>query len=167
MEAQDGFFYQCFLTRKDAVPRLFFTDKDKESDQRLVDESFDESLGFHGRKRFILASSNGFLLCTTKRLEPLQYYVYNPATRQSPSLPKRTKSESRVAIGFSCKVTDPEKDLICFTVIRCEMKRFWPLWCSTQPMEIFYSKTGEWKMINLTNQLRKMMESSSGLVSKA
>lgn len=68
--------------------------------------SLDESVNFLDRRVYIVAS-----------------YVYNPATRQSLALINMTDP----CVGFICKVDDPNKDVISFTLVCLLFGSYGPL----------------------------------------
>ncbi|XP_059290475.1 F-box protein At5g49610-like [Lycium ferocissimum] len=134
-----GIFYQ---TDKHSQIGFFFESKESNNNHM---HDLDESVNFLNRKVYIVASSNGFLLCTKDRKKPRDYYVYNPATRQYSSLPKTLFCmEGDLAIGFICKVDDPNKDVISFTIVRYEIPHHWGELPFTVTIESFFSETNVW-----------------------
>ncbi|KAH0733333.1 hypothetical protein KY289_004521 [Solanum tuberosum] len=131
-----GFFYQARDTCERSKIQFFFSSEESSLD---IDGSFDQSVSFLGRSTYIVASSNGFLLCNRQRV----YYVYNPATRQSMALPKTQIGMNDPTIGFICKVDDPNRDVISFTIVR-----YWILQ-SNVTIESFSSETNAWIVDNL------------------
>ncbi|KAJ8572824.1 hypothetical protein K7X08_009335 [Anisodus acutangulus] len=131
-----GFFYQARDTCERSKIHFFFS---SEESSLAIDGSLDESVNLLGRTAYIVASSNGFLLCNKQRV----YYVYNPATRQHLALPKTQISMNDPTVGFICNVDDPDKDVISFTVIR-----YWNLQ-SKVTIESFSSETNVWTVSNL------------------
>ncbi|KAK4369827.1 hypothetical protein RND71_009302 [Anisodus tanguticus] len=130
-----GIFYQ---KRKHSQIRFFF-----ESNNHNID--LDDSVNVLNRGVYIVASSNGFLLCTKHRKEPRVYCVHNPATRQYSSLPKtKICMEGDIAVGFICKVDNPNKDVILFTIVRYEIPRRWDELQLTVTIESFSSETNVW-----------------------
>ncbi|OIT07588.1 PREDICTED: F-box protein At5g03970-like [Nicotiana attenuata] len=133
-----GFFYQSWETPKRSQIRFFFSSNEVNN---IDGSSLDESVNSLGRKRvYIVASSNGFLLCND--LTGV-YYVYNPATRQSLALPKTQIDMTDPFVGFICKVDDPNKDVISFTIVRYVMPLVWEF-LSTITIETFSSETNVW-----------------------
>ncbi|XP_059311209.1 F-box protein At2g40925-like [Lycium ferocissimum] len=126
-----GFFYQARDTCEPSKIQFFFS---SEESSLAIDDCLDQSVTFLGRTAYIVASSNGFLLCNKQRV----YYVYNPATRQSVALPKTQSKMNDPTVGFICKVDDPDKDVISFTVIR-----YW-FSLSNVTIESFTSETNVW-----------------------
>ncbi|XP_059281523.1 uncharacterized protein LOC132035267 [Lycium ferocissimum] len=123
----------------------FFLSSRKSSE--VVDGSLDESVNFLGRGVHIIASSNGFILIAEDLRNQGAYYVYNPATRQHVVVPTTQMSCISVAcIGFHCKVDDPEKDVISFTIVRYEQ---WFDLCSSVTIESLSSETNVWTTIDL------------------
>ncbi|CAN4111007.1 unnamed protein product [Withania somnifera] len=131
-----GFFYQARDTCERSKIHFFFSSEESSLD---MDGNFDQSVNFLGRTAYIVASSNGFLLCNRQRV----YYVYNPATRQSMALPKTQISMNDPTVGFIGKVDDPDTDVISFTIVR-----YWILQ-SNVTMESFCSETKVWIVNNL------------------
>ncbi|KAJ8529581.1 hypothetical protein K7X08_036416 [Anisodus acutangulus] len=91
-----GFFYQARDTCERSKIQFFFS---SEESSLAIDGSLDQSANFLGRTAYIVASSNGFLLCNKQKV----YYVYNPATRQHLALPKTQISMNDPTVGFICK----------------------------------------------------------------
>ncbi|KAG5613496.1 hypothetical protein H5410_024777 [Solanum commersonii] len=114
-----GFFCQSRFIG----PEIRFLDLWRKTSSEVIDGSLDESVSFLGRGLYIIASSNGFILMAEYLRYQRAYYVYNPATRQHFSVPVTQTSCMKVAaIGFHCKVDDPEKDVISFTIVRYEIE---------------------------------------------
>ncbi|XP_059306750.1 F-box protein At5g03970-like [Lycium ferocissimum] len=134
-----GIFYQ---TRKHSQIRFFPESKEVNNTNNI---DLDESLNFLNRKVYIVASSNGFLLCTKHRHKQRVYYIYNPATRQHLTLPKtQICMENDQAIGFICKADDPDNDVISFTIVRYAIPRRWDELQYTVTIESFSSETNVW-----------------------
>ncbi|XP_060200871.1 F-box protein At5g49610-like [Lycium barbarum] len=144
-----GFFCQAREFDKEYSEVRFFFSSRKSSE--VIDGSLDESVNFLGRRMYIVASSNGFLLIVVDLENQRAYYVCNPVTRQHLTVPvTRASSISRAAVGFLCKVDDPEKDVIYFTIVRYALP--WsdePLIMSMVKIESFSSETNAWTTINL------------------
>ncbi|XP_049363193.1 F-box protein At5g03970-like [Solanum verrucosum] len=139
-----GFFCQSRVISSE----IRFLDLSSKTSSEVIDGSLDELVNFLGRRLYIIASSNGFLLIAEKRSNQRVYYVYNPATRQHFSVPVTETSCMKVAaIGFDCKVDDPEKDVISFTIVRYEI---WYFLRSSVTIESFSSETNVWTTIYLT-----------------
>ncbi|KAH0680657.1 hypothetical protein KY284_021742 [Solanum tuberosum] len=138
-----GFFCQG-RDEVDEQNRFFFSSK---KSSQVIDGSLDESVNFLGRGVHIMASSNGFLLVTEDLYNQSVYYVYNPATRQHFVVPVTlTSYVSLAVIGFHCKVDDPEKDVISFTIVRYEA---WTGPSGGVTIESFSSETNMWTSIDL------------------
>ncbi|XP_049390131.1 F-box protein At5g49610-like [Solanum stenotomum] len=138
-----GFFCQG-RDEVDEQNRFFFSSK---KSSQMIDGSLDESVNFLGRGVHIMASSNGFLLVTEDLYNQNVYYVYNPATRQHFVVPVTLTSYVSLAIiGFDCKVDDPEKDVISFTIVRYEA---WTGPSGGSTIESFSSETNMWTSIDL------------------
>ncbi|XP_060218320.1 F-box protein At5g03970-like [Lycium barbarum] len=132
-----GFFYQAPETHIGSQIRFFYSSK--EVIDGSLDNSVDNLLGI-GKRVSIAASSNGFLLCVSR----VCYSVYNPATRQCLALPKtRIYMKDHPAVGFICKVDDPDIDVISFTIVRYEIPMYWDSQF-TIAIEIFSSETNVW-----------------------
>ncbi|XP_009766394.1 F-box protein At5g49610-like [Nicotiana sylvestris] len=111
-----GFFCQDRELSKCSDISFFFS---LEKSSEVIDGILDESVKFLGRGVYIIASSNGFILVAEDLWYERVYYVYNPLTRQHVAVPvTKTSCIDRVAVGFLCKVDDPEKDVISFTIVR-------------------------------------------------
>ncbi|KAH0680658.1 hypothetical protein KY284_021743 [Solanum tuberosum] len=140
-----GFFYQSRVFVQEFQESHFFFLSTKSS--QVIDGSLDESVNFLGRRLCIIASSNGFILTCENLLRQEVYYVYNPATRQHFSVPKIQRSSITLpAIGFHCKVDDPEKDVISFTIVRYKT---WHDLGSSVTIESFSSETNMWSNIDI------------------
>ncbi|KAK6793038.1 hypothetical protein RDI58_012119 [Solanum bulbocastanum] len=141
-----GFFCQDRDFVEEFPDIRFFFSSSKSSE--VIDGSLDESVNFLGRGLYIIASSNGFLLMAEDLRYQRAYYVYNPAMRQHLSVPVTPTSCGTFAgIGFHCKVDDPEKDVISFTIVRFES--LYDL-VSSVTIESFSSETNMWSTIDIT-----------------
>ncbi|KAK4723081.1 hypothetical protein R3W88_013314 [Solanum pinnatisectum] len=141
-----GFFcqYRAFVEEFPDIRFFFSSSKSSE----VIDGSLDESVNFLGRGLYIIASSNGFLLMAEDLRYQRAYYAYNPAMRQHLSVPVTpTSSITLPAIGFHCKVDDPEKDVISFTIVRYKT---WHDLGSSVTIESFSSETNMWSNIDIT-----------------
>uniref|UniRef100_M1AM04 F-box protein n=2 Tax=Solanum tuberosum TaxID=4113 RepID=M1AM04_SOLTU len=144
-----GFLCQVRDFVKEIPEVHFFSSSTTSSSSQLVID--DESVNFLGRGLYIIiASSNGFLLMAEELRYQRAYYVYNPATRQHLSVPVTPITSCvtfAAGIGFHCKVDDPEKDAISFTIVRFE--NLYDL-VSSVTIESFSSKTNMWSTIDIT-----------------
>ncbi|XP_060171085.1 uncharacterized protein LOC132602082 [Lycium barbarum] len=150
-----GFFHQSWKTRK--LSQIRFFSESKESNNNPID--LDESVNFLSRRVYIVASSNGFLLCTKHRKNTMAYYVYNPATRQHLALPKTLLCmNDDLAVGFICNVDDRNKDVISFTIVRYEIPRHWGELQYGVAIESFSSETNVWtdNIVDLDEPLRNL-----------
>ncbi|CAN4120349.1 unnamed protein product [Withania somnifera] len=98
---------------------------------------------------YIVASSNGFLLCNKLKSRQRVYYVYNPATRQRLDLPKTRYLMDDPYVGFTCKVY--EDDSASFTKVRYAVPVSWENFKVQYHLTIesFSSETNVWTTTNL------------------
>lgn len=105
----------------------------------------DESVNFLDRRVYIVASSNGFLLFNSQRVNKQRiYYVYSPVMKWCLALPKTKICIKNPAVGFICKVRDLEKDVISFTIVRYSLPNLWGLHFTSITIESFSSETNLW-----------------------
>ncbi|KAL5728356.1 hypothetical protein ACHQM5_001449 [Ranunculus cassubicifolius] len=114
-------------------------------------DKFDESLCFLcDGNVFIVASSNGFLLCCLEEYFPTSYYVCNPITKEWVSLPKSKMTSRYVPTGFICEGNYPCLKLVHYKVVR----GLWPhprVFSNNLTIEIFDSISFEWKVVHVTH----------------
>ncbi|KAH0747573.1 hypothetical protein KY285_009230 [Solanum tuberosum] len=128
-----GFF--CLEKRSQSC--FFYSSKES---PLVIGSSLDESVNFIGEKVYIVASSNGFLLCNKLRSRQRVYYVYNPATRQRLDVPKTPISMDDPYIGFTCKV-DEDHGIVSFTIVRYVISEHYQ---SSITIESFSSEINVW-----------------------
>ncbi|XP_057498032.1 uncharacterized protein LOC130782661 [Actinidia eriantha] len=142
-----GFFLQPHIEEfHEAQPTTqFLWTSDQEKDVREGKwGAFDASLSMIGQTVYIVASSNGFLLCSIERKPQMHYCVCNPLTKEWVALPKPLKIYKYVALAFICKGNHTSLDGVHFTVVRAGVSN--PRKRSTElEVETFSSDTGEWK----------------------
>ncbi|XP_055825682.1 F-box protein At5g07610-like [Solanum dulcamara] len=109
-----------FCVEKRLQSRFFFSSKES---PLLIGTSLDESVDSIGERVYVVASSNGFLLCNKLRSWQRVYYVYNPATRQRLDLPKTLILMDDPYVGFTYKVD--EDDSVSFTIVRFVVPVSW------------------------------------------
>ncbi|CAN4120350.1 unnamed protein product [Withania somnifera] len=79
MSGLNGRVFSRLSTGKRLRSHFFFLSKES---PLLVGTSLDKSINFIGERVYVVASSNGFLLCNKLRSRQRTYYVYNPTTKQ-------------------------------------------------------------------------------------
>ncbi|KAL6553649.1 hypothetical protein OROGR_007491 [Orobanche gracilis] len=107
--------------------------------------SLDESLEFLGQDAYVVASSNGFLLCTSIVDATTWFIICNPVTREFRFLPEPPKSYRYVSVAFICK-GDYEANSSMATV---NYEVFVAGLTASETnnvseLQIFSSETGEW-----------------------
>ncbi|CAN4119913.1 unnamed protein product [Withania somnifera] len=157
-----------FCIEKRLQRRFFFLSKES---PLLIGTSLDKSVNFIGERVYVVASSNGFLLCNKLRSRQRVYYVYNPATRQRFDLPKTPISMKNPYVGFIVKETD---ESVSFTIVRyvvpTPLSRDKFQYCLT--FESFSSETNRWTANDLIEDVPfplypsrdEISSSSSGVV---
>ncbi|OVA11804.1 F-box domain [Macleaya cordata] len=104
------------------------------------------SFKFLQDKKFLLASSNGLVLCSTSLNKHKRYYVCNPLTKEWVSLPPSSQqySDKWVINGFICESSSSfSSTSTCYKVVR--IPRFKKRTTKFH-VEIFSSDTGEWNI---------------------
>ncbi|OVA08924.1 F-box domain [Macleaya cordata] len=95
---------------------------------------------------YLLASSNGLVLCSTKRYFDYRYYVCNPLTKQWVLLPLhyRARVNKPVLHGFICESSSSSLTTksTYYKVFRIPL---FEKWSNDFILEIFSSNTGQWK----------------------
>ncbi|XP_015060483.1 uncharacterized protein LOC107006443 [Solanum pennellii] len=136
------YLFGFFCEEKRLRSRFFFSSKES---PLLIGNSLDESVDFIGERVYIVASSNGFLLCNKLRSRQRVYYVYNPATRQRFDLPRTQISMKDPIVGCIVKETD---ESVSFTIVRYEVtspvSRIKFRFQYSLTIESYSSETKEW-----------------------
>ncbi|KAL3324948.1 hypothetical protein AABB24_038853 [Solanum stoloniferum] len=127
-----------FCLEKRCQSCFFYSSKES---PLVIGSSLDESVNFIGERVYIVASSNGFLLCNKIRSRQRVYYVYNPATRQRLDVPKTPISMDDPYVGFTCNVDEDEDDSVSFTIVRYVISEFYQ---SSITIESFSSAINVW-----------------------
>ena len=139
-----GFFLQPHIEEfHEAQPTTqFLWTSDQEKDVREGKwGALDASLSMIGQTVYIVASSNGFLLCSIEREPQMHYCVCNPNTKEWVALPKPHKIYKYVALAFICEGNHTSLDGVHFTVVRAGVSN--PRKRSTElEVETFSSDTG-------------------------
>ncbi|PHU03835.1 hypothetical protein BC332_29086 [Capsicum chinense] len=128
-----------FCVEKRLKSRFFFSSKES---SLVIGTSLDESISFIGERVYVVASSNGFLLCNKLKSRQRIYYAYNPATRQRLDVPKTQILMDDPYVGFTVKETDGS---VSFTIVRYGVHQpyFHDLHYSVT-IESFSSETNIW-----------------------
>ncbi|XP_055825714.1 F-box protein At5g49610-like [Solanum dulcamara] len=136
------FLIGFFFVEKRLQSHFFFSYKES---PLLIGTSLDESVNFIGDRVYVVASSNGFLLCNKLRSRQRIYYVYNPATKHRFELPKTPISMKDPYVGFIVKETD---ESVSFTIVRyvvtTPVSRNNFRFQYSLTIESFSSETNEW-----------------------
>ncbi|XP_057499624.1 uncharacterized protein LOC130783879 [Actinidia eriantha] len=116
-----GFFLQPHIEEfHEAQPTTqFLWTSDQEKDIREGKwGALGASLSMIGHTVYIVASSNGFLLCSIEREPQMHYCACNPITKEWVALPKTHKIYMYVALAFICEGNHTSLDGVHFTVVR-------------------------------------------------
>ncbi|MCD7469284.1 hypothetical protein HAX54_008212 [Datura stramonium] len=113
LQLPEPYLIGFFCVEKRFQSRFFFSSKES---PLLIGTSLDKSVNFIGERVYVVASSNGFLLCNKLRSRQRIYYVYNPTTRQRLDVPKTRILMKDPYVGFIVlKETD---ESVSFTIVR-------------------------------------------------
>ncbi|KAL3354553.1 hypothetical protein AABB24_018952 [Solanum stoloniferum] len=128
-----------FCVEKRLRSRFFFTSKES---PLLIGTTLDKSIDFIGIGEgvYVVASSNGIVLCNRLRSRHRVYYVYNPATRQRLDVPKTLIRMNDPYVGFTCKV-DEDHGIVSFTIVRYVIRKRYQ---SSITIESYSSETNVW-----------------------